>query len=228
LRSPAGRVMPCIKLLPLPPPRGRHWPVGGFQQCGVCVLSSCFPMVLWQLQRCECLCMLLQYFTIVRIFLLVCSGRLVHHMFGLLVSRPEGKVSCRREHVLGAGLGLNAEFHQLQSALSQGCMGRRFSSQLQAVAACLLVALLGGMGSFRLGLALVLCPSNCGGCSSLQRWHGRMRRRIPWLRQWSSIMDQTDVCCVHGSGRSFCRRCGAGLALPELGGRAPVCLGLCP
>jgi len=24
LRSPAGRAMPCIKLLPLPPPRGRH------------------------------------------------------------------------------------------------------------------------------------------------------------------------------------------------------------
>jgi len=41
LRSPAGRAMPCIKLLPLPPPSGRHWPFGGFQQCGVCVLSSC-------------------------------------------------------------------------------------------------------------------------------------------------------------------------------------------
>jgi len=41
LRSPAGRAMLCIKLLPLPPPRSRHWPVGGFQQCGVCVLSSC-------------------------------------------------------------------------------------------------------------------------------------------------------------------------------------------
>ena len=34
LRSPAGRAMPCIKLLPLPPPIGSHWPVGGFQQCG--------------------------------------------------------------------------------------------------------------------------------------------------------------------------------------------------
>jgi len=41
LRSPSGRAMPCIKLLPLPPPRGRHWPVVGFQQCGVCVLTSC-------------------------------------------------------------------------------------------------------------------------------------------------------------------------------------------
>ena len=40
LRSPAGRAMPCIKLLPLPPPRGRHWPVGGFQQCGVCIEQS--------------------------------------------------------------------------------------------------------------------------------------------------------------------------------------------
>ena len=41
LEPPAGRAMPCIKLLPLPPPSGSHWPVGGFQQCGVCVLSCC-------------------------------------------------------------------------------------------------------------------------------------------------------------------------------------------
>ena len=239
-----------------------HWPVGGFQQCGVCVLTSCcslsvvrlcfvlragllvsFPermvscklgsaLVLHPSDFCEVKyflqCLLLQYFANVRIFLFVCSGRLVHHMIGLLVSRPEGKVSCRREHVLGAGLGLNAGFHRLKSALGQCCMGRRFSSQLQAVAACLLVALLGGMGSCRLGLALVLCPSSCGGCSSLQRWLGCMRRRIPWLRRWSFIMDQTDVCCVHGSGRPFCCRCVAGLALPALGRRTPVCLSWCP
>ena len=147
------------------------------------------PMVLWHLQRCGCLCVLLQHFAIVRIFLLVCSGRWAPHMFGLLVSRPEGKVSCRREHVLGAGLGLNAGFHRLQSALGQGCMGRRFSSQLQAVAACLLVSLLEGMGSCRLGLALVLYPSSCGGCSSLQHGHDGMGRRSPWLRRWGSVMD---------------------------------------
>ena len=41
MRSPAGRAMACIKLLSLPPPRGRHWPVEGIQQCVVCVLSSC-------------------------------------------------------------------------------------------------------------------------------------------------------------------------------------------
>ena len=41
LRPPAGRAMPCIKLLPLPPPCGSHWLVGGFQQCRVCFLSCC-------------------------------------------------------------------------------------------------------------------------------------------------------------------------------------------
>jgi len=41
--------MSCIKLLPLPPPRGRYWPVGGFQQWGVCVLSSCCSLSVAQL-----------------------------------------------------------------------------------------------------------------------------------------------------------------------------------
>jgi len=41
LRPPAGRAMPYIKLLPLPPPCGSYWPVGGFQQCRLCVLSCC-------------------------------------------------------------------------------------------------------------------------------------------------------------------------------------------
>jgi len=32
-----------------PPPSGRHWPVGGFQLCGVCVLSSCCSLsVAWR------------------------------------------------------------------------------------------------------------------------------------------------------------------------------------
>jgi len=39
LRLPTGRAMPYIKMLPLPPPCGSHGPVGGFQQCRVCVLS---------------------------------------------------------------------------------------------------------------------------------------------------------------------------------------------
>jgi len=44
--SNAGRAMPCIKLLPLPPPCGSHWLVGGFQQCRVCILSCCCSLSL--------------------------------------------------------------------------------------------------------------------------------------------------------------------------------------
>ena len=81
-----------------------------------CKLGS--ALVLYPFDFCEVKyflqCLFLQYFANVRIVFHVSSGRLVHHMFGLLVSRPEGKVSCRREHVLGAGLGLNAGFHRLQ------------------------------------------------------------------------------------------------------------------
>jgi len=89
--------------------------------------------------------MLLQHFAIVRIFLIAFGVRLAHHMLGLLVSVPEERVSCRNEHVLGPGLGLSDGFYRLQSALGQGCMGRRFSSQ--SVAAGLLVSFLGGMVS---------------------------------------------------------------------------------
>ena len=75
LRSPAGRAMPCIKLLPLPPPRSRHWPVGGFQQCGVCVLSSCCSL------------------SVARLFFVLRAG--------LLVSFPEGMVSSKPGQELG-------------------------------------------------------------------------------------------------------------------------------
>ena len=56
-------------------PRGRHWPVGGFQQCGVCVLSSCCSLSVAQL-----------------LFVL---------RAGLLVSFPEGMVSCKPGQELG-------------------------------------------------------------------------------------------------------------------------------
>jgi len=62
-------------LLPLPPPRGRHWPVGGFQQCGVCVLSSCCSL------------------SVDRLFFVLQAG--------LLVSFPEGMVSCKPGQELG-------------------------------------------------------------------------------------------------------------------------------
>jgi len=119
----------------------------------------------------------------VGIFFLVFDGQawlfLTHHMLGLLVSVSEGRVSCRHEHVLGPGPGLSDELCGLQSTWGNGCMGRRFSPPLQAVAAGLLVSFLGGMVSCRLGPVLVLCPFHYGGCSLLQRWHGCMRRRIP-------------------------------------------------
>jgi len=47
-RPPAGRCMPCINLLPLPPSCCSHWPVGGFQQCRVCFLSCCSCLA-WRL-----------------------------------------------------------------------------------------------------------------------------------------------------------------------------------
>jgi len=98
LRSPAGRAMPCINLLPLPPPRGRHWPVGGFQQCGVCVLSSCCGL------------------SVVRLFFVLRAG--------LLVSFPEGMVSCK----LGSALVLHpSDFCGVKYLLQclRCCMGRR-------------------------------------------------------------------------------------------------------
>ena len=88
---------------------------------------------------------------------------LTHRMLGLLVSVPEGRVSCRHDHALGPGLGLSDGFW-LQSVLGKGCMGRRFSSQLQAVAAGLLVSFLGGMESCMLDPVLVRCLSDYGGC----------------------------------------------------------------
>ena len=100
LRSPAGRAMPCIKFLPLPPPRSRHWPGGGFQQSGVCVLSSCCNLSVVRPWR----------FVLGRDFLpvLTCQARLLFLSCslldsvraGLLVSFPEGMVSCRPGQVL--------------------------------------------------------------------------------------------------------------------------------
>jgi len=59
---------------------------------------------------CGYISVFLQYIAIGRNFLLVFDGQawlfLTHHMLGLLVSVPEGRVSCRHDHVLGRGLGL--------------------------------------------------------------------------------------------------------------------------
>jgi len=106
LRSPAGRDMPCIKLLPLPPPRDRYWRVGGFQQCGVCVLIS------------------------------YCSLRVARRFFvlraGLLMSFPEGMVSCKP----GQDLGVFPHDFCRSMWLIQcrfGYMGRRVQSWRRAV-----------------------------------------------------------------------------------------------
>ena len=99
LWSPAGRAMPCIKLLPLPPFRGRHWPVGGFQQCGVCVLNSCCSL------------------SVVRIFFVLRAD--------LLVSFPEGMVSCKPGRVLEPEICVFCGLRWVQSRC--GCIGRRFS-----------------------------------------------------------------------------------------------------
>jgi len=107
LRSPAGRTMPCIKLLPLPPPRGRHWPVGGFQQCGVCVLSSYCSL------------------SVVRLFFVLRAG--------LLVSFPEGMVSCKPGQELGLLPHICRAIWLLQCGF--GCMGRRVQSWRRAVPA---------------------------------------------------------------------------------------------
>ena len=98
MRSPAGRAMPCIKLLPLAPPRGRHWPVGGSQQYGVCVLSSCCSL------------------SVALLFFLLRAG--------LLVSFPEGMVSCKPGQELGL---LPHNFCRAMWLLQCGfsCMGRR-------------------------------------------------------------------------------------------------------
>jgi len=108
LRSPAGCAMPCIKLLPLLPPRGRHWPVGGFQQCGVCVLSSCCSL------------------SVDRLFFMLRAG--------LLVSFPEGMVSCKPGQELGL---LPHNFCRAMWLLQCGfgCMGRRVQSWRRAVPA---------------------------------------------------------------------------------------------
>jgi len=62
-------------------------------------------------------------------FMFVFDGQawlfLTHHMLGLLVTFPEGRVSCRQDHALGLGLGLRGGLCRLQSAWGKGCMGQR-------------------------------------------------------------------------------------------------------
>ena len=104
-KPPAGHAMPCIKLLPLPPPCGSHWLVGGFQQCRVCVLSCCCSLsVAWCLQ-----CRVLAWYWFLLQFLCRMQGQLSllclllksEDQAGLHVSFPEGMVSCKP----GQGLG---------------------------------------------------------------------------------------------------------------------------
>jgi len=125
---------------------------------------------------------------------------LVHHMFGLLVSRPEGKVSCRPGPVQGSELALSDGFCRRQSASGRRCSRRRFTFQLQAVAAGMFVPCFGGIVSCVLGPALRWCFSGGGWCSLLQCRPGAMSRQVPWRWRWRSAGDQAGACCALGSG----------------------------
>ena len=177
-RSPAGRAMPCIKLLPLPPPRGRHWPVGGFQQCGVCVLSSCCSLSVVRPWR----------FMLGRDFLpiLVCQARLMYFF-------PEGMVSYRPGQVLVLELRVLCRVMYLLQCGS-GCMGRRLPPWRRAASAGLLVSFPVGMVSCNPGHALVIVPLVFGWVKCLlQCWCRGMRRRIPPWRRAGPIVDEADV-----------------------------------
>ena len=183
MRSPAGRAMPSIKLLPLSPPRGRHWPVGGFQQCGVCVLSSCCSLsVVWSWR-----------FMFGRDFLpvLVCQAQLLYLSYSLLdsgradllVSFPEGIVSCRPGQVLVLELRVFCPVMCLLQCES-GCMGRRIPPWRRAASAGLLVSFPVGMVSCNPG-PLIFCWVKC----LLQCWCGCMGRRVPpWRRAGPAVL----------------------------------------
>jgi len=191
LRSPTGRAMPFIKLLPLPSPRGRHWPVGGFQQCGVCVLSSC------------CSLSVVRRFMLGRDFLpvLVCQARLMYlscslldsGRAGLLVSFPEGMVSYRPGQVLVLEFRVFCRVMCLLQCGS-GCMGRRIPPWRRAASAGLLVSFPVGIVSFNPGHALVLVPLVfCWVKCWLQCWCRSMGRRIPPWRRAGPVVDEADV-----------------------------------
>ena len=154
----------------------------------------------------------------------------VHRKLGLPVSRPEGKVSCKPVHARGPRLSQRNCAGRLQSASSssrRSCSRRRSTSRLQAAAAGLLVALLDAMRWSLLGPALRLSFPNCGGCSLLQCRRGVMGRGAQWRWRWRSVGEQAGAPCAADSGRSHCRRWGAGLVLLGLGIHATVCSGLC-
>ena len=109
----------------------------------------------------------------------------------------------------------------------RSCSRRRSISQLQAAAAGLLVAILDVMMWCLLCPALRLCFSICGGCSLLRCRRDVTSRRAQWRWRWRSVGDQAGVHCAADSGRSCCRRWGAGQVLLRLGGHSAVCSGSC-
>jgi len=154
----------------------------------------------------------------------------VNRKIGLLVSRPEGRVSCRPVQARCLRLSQRIYTGRLQSAPNcsrRNCNRRRSISQLQAAAAGLLVAILDVMMWCLLGPALRLCFSICGGCSLLRCRRDVMSRRAQWRWRWRSVGDQAGAACAAESGRSRCRCWGAGLVLLGLGGHSTVCSGLC-
>jgi len=116
LRSPAGRAIPCIKLLPLPPPRGLHvsFPEGMVSckpgrvlEPDICVLYG----LRWMQSRCG---------SIGRRF----SPRLQTASTSLLVSFSDGMVSCEPGPELVQRSPDFCWFKYLPQCWC-GCMGRR-------------------------------------------------------------------------------------------------------
>jgi len=134
-----------------------------------------------------------------RDFLLVlaCQARLLYLSYslldsgraGLLVSFPEGMVSCRPGQVLVLELRVFCRVMYLLQCGS-GCMGRRIPPWRRAASASLLVSFPVGMVSCNPGHALVLvslvfCWVKC--------WCRCMGRRIPPWQQAGPALDQADV-----------------------------------
>ena len=139
----------------------------------------CRPVHMWgieldHLPSLGCLCVGLQLSVIARKKLILDGKGRVHLRVSLLVSRPDGKVSCEPGHVLGP------KPSQLQSVLS--CSRRsdsklRSASQMQAAAASVLGALRDGRMWCLLGPAPVSCRLKYGECILLHYHHSVMGRR---------------------------------------------------
>ena len=113
---------------------------------------------------------------------------------GLLVSFPEGMVSCRPGQVLVLELRVFCWVMWLLQCES-GCMGRRIPPWRRTASADLLVSFPVGMVSCNPGHALVLVPLVfCWVKCLFQCWCGYMRRRVPPWRRAGPAVDHKLMC----------------------------------